>query len=112
MARPAAAREPAERRDDATPCDTTWAALTSLAPSLLSLERDVRRAASRIRSGNRVNLFELWDGRDGYKRRLSSLVGWWAINPRLRTSTAYEVAYRHLFDILEIADEAANGVGS
>lgn len=92
--------------------DGAWEELTIREPALLRLECDVRRAAARLLSGDPETIDQIWAGRGGLKRRLCALVGWDAANPIMRTSTAYEAAYRHLYDLLEDADEIMNGVGN
>ncbi|MBC6462622.1 hypothetical protein [Actinomadura sp. HBU206391] len=88
----------------------SWAALTDAEPRLLTLERDIRSGAARhLKRNGPVTIDHLWAGHGGYKRRLTQLAGWSAANPYLRTSTAYEVAYRHLYSVLEDYDDIVNG---
>jgi hypothetical protein len=91
---------------------TSWESLAAVSPGLLGLERDIRRTADRIKSmragssrrGKRAPRIDLvWAGRHGFKRRLVALVGWYAADPRLRSSVAYEAAYFRLYAILEDA---------
>jgi hypothetical protein len=41
-----------------------------------------------------------WSGRESLKKRLGKLVGWYSPNPKLRSPGAYNMAYRHLYDML------------
>lgn len=80
---------------------TTWASLTALQPRLLDLEDDLRVAMSRnLQLPGHFPLDVIWHYA-GFKRRLTRLVGWHAEHPILGTCTAYEVAYGHLWDLME-----------
>lgn len=78
----------------------TFADLVALEPRLGSLEAEIK--AIRRPDEGEVCANELWY-RDGYKRRMSALVGWYRVGPRhdvLVTPEAYELAYSHLYNLL------------
>ena len=82
----------AERRDDA------WEALVATEPRLLALKRDL------IAGRRERNYWPAWSQASA---RLRQLVGWGADHPQLRTSAAYEVAYRHLLTAFDAGQEEA-----
>jgi hypothetical protein len=73
---------------------TCWADLLRAVPELATLERD----AGAIPDGD-------WRAWEALKRRLGDLVGWYAplsVPTELRTSEAWDCAYRHLLDAWEL----------
>lgn len=80
-----------------------WEKLCELEPRLIALHKEL----SAIKDDKRNPSFcanRVWYGADGYsyKHRLNNLVGWEADTPypELRTSQAYDVAYRMLYSAL------------
>ena len=84
------------------PRPPTWAQLVKREPLLGALEasiREVRPMGPHYCANARWYGYNEWRGR-GMKPRLERLVGWVARCPDLRTSEAYDVAYRHLYKLL------------
>lgn len=75
-----------------------WRALVEAEPRLATLRAEIEG----IRSGREFCANELWMGPVGFKPRVTALVGWRAEldDPSLRTSAAYEMAYRTLYALL------------
>ena len=84
----------------------TWTELTEMEPLLLRLERIIANSAPPTRMDG------FWWQWTDHKRTLQHLVGWKAINPELRTRTAYDVAYQHLWRLYEDRAEAECGGAS
>ena len=76
------------------PLRVQWARLVAEEPELASLEREVR-ALRRGRGYNQEAFYQR-----EMKPWLRQLVGWGARNPKLRTSRAFEIAVRYLYDLL------------
>lgn len=76
------------------PTDFRKAAL--IEPRLLDLEADVRTA--------RPTEAGFWRDWEAFKGRLKRLVGWRAVEPRLASSDAYELAAKHLLGLFENGD--------
>lgn len=74
--------------------------LAQLEPRLAAIETAIRQ----LRDDRRNRSFcanAHWYGPDGFKARLSQLVGWnAAVNTPLRSPEAYDVAYEHLYGLL------------
>jgi hypothetical protein len=73
----------------------TWGKLAECEPALNSLLRDAQTVdgSDEYFCANLVWAREL-------KPRLVELVGYWARNPELRNTRAYEIAYRRIYDAL------------
>src|SRR5919202_6993179 len=90
----------------ASPRRLTWGELVEREPALGLLERELRALRRQGRPAdfcaNEVWYgYRRWRGR-GFRERVVGLVGWCAesTDPDLRTSAAYEVAYRRLYELL------------
>ena len=90
----------------APPRRLTWAELVEREPALGQLEREVRALRRQPRPAN-FCANEVWYGFGrwrgmGFRERVVGLVGWCArsADPDLRTSAAYDVAYRRLYESL------------
>jgi hypothetical protein len=99
----------------APPWRLTWAELATLEPALAQLEREIR-AWARTPLGRDFCANARWYGYGrfkgmGYRARVVALVGWGSRHPdpRLRTSDAYDTAYRHLYELLPDCRECACG---
>ncbi len=84
----------------------TFDQLAALEPGLARLEYEMR-AWARTPLGDAWCANARWYGYGrfrgmGYRARLVALVGWGSKHPdaRLHSSAAYEVAYRHLYELL------------
>ena len=94
----------------------TWGDLIAREPRLARLRREIR-ALHRQPLGENWCAGEAWygygawrwSGREGFKRRLSALVGTTAERPDpvLRSSKAYDLAYRTLYEALPPCRECA-----
>jgi hypothetical protein len=71
--------------------------LCAIEPRLTELARDIAAVKD---TGKSFCANQWWYGKYGFKARMSGLVGYSAENPRLRTSEAYDVAYRQLYRLL------------
>ncbi len=101
------------------PEDLSWERLVELEPELAKLEREVQAYRKLDRLQRQILALPvdlpleafrwaattcanaIWYGYGGYpgiKPRLLGLVGWHARNPALRSSAAYDLAYRRLYD--------------
>lgn len=99
----------------------SWERLVELEPELAKLEREVQAYRKLDRLQRQILALPvdlpleafrwaattcanaIWYGYGGYpgiKPRLLGLVGWHARNPALRSSAAYDLAYRRLYDDL------------
>ncbi len=82
-------------------CTLTWKNLCKEEPGLTALAKEVRAIQD---EGSYFCANAVWFGyRDtdkGFRNELDDLVGWWASNPRLRTSAVYDRAYDHLYSLL------------
>jgi hypothetical protein len=79
----------------------TWRTLVRIEPALAALETEIR--ALRPAPGERFCANGCWygfRGHRGIKPRLERLVGWDAVDPRLATCQAYDLAYDHLYRLL------------
>ena len=99
----------------APPRRLTWAELVEREPALGQLEREMR-AFRRTPRGDDFCANARWYGYGrfrgiGYKPRLVELVGMCARSddPALRTSDAYDLAYRRLYDLLPDCQQCACG---
>ena len=80
----------------------TWAQLVKREPLLDGLEaaiREVRPKGPHYCANARWYGYNEYRGR-GFRAQLENLVGWDARCPDLQTSDAYDVAYRHLYELL------------
>ena len=74
----------------------TFEDMCTLEPLLALLRDDINRVSSRGKKHFCAN--KAWVRR--FKPRLIRLVGWYAYKEELRTSEAYELAYRTLYSLL------------
>lgn len=72
--------------------------LATIEPRLAELLKEAR--AVKDPGGRSFCANHVWYKRGGFKDRLIKLVGWYANDPRLKTSEAYDVAYRKIYDVL------------
>lgn len=87
---------PSGREEDAI--SLTWKELAKIEPRLGTLKHAVLGIDSTDEPNFCAN--RIWYAQ--LKPRLKKLVGWYSTSPdsRLRTETAYALAYRHLYDLL------------
>lgn len=85
-----------------TPRDERWDRLVALVPELLTLREEVER--NKAHEGFCAN--EVWYGPAGYRRQVIELVGANSghLDPWVRTSEAYDTAYRTLYNLLPDCD--------
>ena len=85
----------------------TWQDLVEMEPRLADLEEDARSVED-DGQGESFCANDIWYGHGPYRgiglvQRLEGLVGWLADGskpPLLRSSAAYDVAYRHVYNLL------------
>lgn len=70
----------------------TWSELVEIEPNLMSVEAFVTSLRGR----------RDWRQWSQAKARFSSLVGWNARKPQLRSSRCFDIAYLHLLNIFEV----------
>jgi hypothetical protein len=99
----------------APPRRLSWAELVEREPALGQLEREMR-AFRRTPLGDDFCANARWYGYArfkgmGYRARVVALIGWGSrhSDPALHTSAAYEVAYRHLYELLPDCRDCACG---
>jgi hypothetical protein len=92
----------------------TWEDLVHEEPELAALEgrikaiglAEIKRCLTDHADFDADAIWFGYDGRISYKKSLCNLVGWSREdNPILGTSTAYSIAYRRIFGILETLEE-------
>jgi len=76
----------------APPAPKNWADIVRIEPRLTRLMDSARRDGNRTRR----NAHAFYSTYGDYKRRLATVVGWHAADPRLKTSAAYDIAIRRL----------------
>jgi hypothetical protein len=77
----------------------TWPEICQLEPRLQALLEEIKQ----VKDDPTTPYFcanAHWYGQSGFKSRIFYLVGHWAENCHLRSSTAYDVAYHKLYDAL------------
>jgi hypothetical protein len=79
----------------------TWSDLVELEPRLEILERDIKYHATQHQNG-RYCASSAWHGyrAEGFKDRLSRLVGWGSERLSVRSSESYDLAYDRLYALL------------
>ena len=84
---------------DSTTCPSpnTWTDIIVIEPCLANLESEILYTTP-----PKPMSYEFWTAWEGYKRRMSRLVGWDARRPELASPALYDMAYRHLYDLYEI----------
>lgn len=86
--------------DDIRGRNMTWDDLCKVEPQLRELETEISNISD---ADPEFCANRLWYGdfdHQGYKGRLVRLVGWQARKPKLRTIALYDLAYKHLYDML------------
>ena len=84
----------------------TFKECTSLEPKLLELEKYIKKHPFVTGESIDYCVNELWYGH--IKPQLINLVGWWCGNPALRSESAYDACYTHLYDLFPDCDRFEN----
>ena len=83
----------------------TWNELVKIEPRLLILAKKALAYKKNSRGKEFVCANDRWYGHGqwkgrGIKAELLLLIGWLAENPTLKTTEAYDVGYRHIYNLL------------
>lgn len=78
----------------------TWELMVSIEPRLQALYEKAKAYHKAARNDKNFCANRVWYGRDGLKAELLKLVGWEAEVPTLNIGTAYDIAYKKIYEAL------------